>query len=105
VKFFQGKISLDQILTMFIIFNLVGHLSNSYVVIFFEYSADMLRPAAFLRDINQKKDFWKVTVKVRDNWTVVKDGREHIEMVIVDGKVFVVLKVYNINFYVSLIKS
>lgn len=47
----------------------------------------MLRPVAFLRDINEKKDFWKVAVKVTDKWSVVKDGMEHMEMVIVDAKV------------------
>ncbi|RHN78616.1 putative non-specific serine/threonine protein kinase [Medicago truncatula] len=44
------------------------------------------RPFVFIKDINVKKDFWKMAVKVRDKWTVVKDGREHSEMVIVDAK-------------------
>jgi len=44
----------------------------------------MARPFEFIRDINEKKDFWKLVVKVRDKWTVVKDGKEHLELVIVD---------------------
>lgn len=45
-----------------------------------------VRPFAFIKDVNEKKDFWKLAVRVRDKWTVVKDGKEHIEMVIVDAK-------------------
>jgi len=45
----------------------------------------MERPVQFVSDINDKKDFWKLVVK--DKWTVVKDGKEHLEMVIVDAKV------------------
>lgn len=44
------------------------------------------RPVQFIRDINDKKDFWKLAVKVTDKWTVVKDGKEHLELVIVDAK-------------------
>jgi len=47
----------------------------------------MERPVQFVSDINDKKDFWKLVVKVKDKWTVVKDGKEHLEMVIVDAKV------------------
>jgi len=47
----------------------------------------MIRPFSNIRDINQKKDFWKLAVKVKDKWIVVKDGKEHLEMVIVDSKV------------------
>lgn len=47
----------------------------------------MARPLEFLRDINKKKDFWKLTIKIRNKCIVVKDGKEHIEMVIVDAKV------------------
>jgi hypothetical protein len=50
----------------------------------------MARPVQFIGDINPKKDFWKLTVRVKDKWVVVKDGREHLEMVIVDAKVLCV---------------
>jgi len=30
---------------------------------------------------------WKLSVRVKDKWTVVKDGKEHLEMLIVDAKV------------------
>lgn len=39
-----------------------------------------------------------MAVKVRDKWTVVKDGREHSEMVIVDAKV-IWLQGYEFMFY------
>jgi hypothetical protein len=47
----------------------------------------MERPIQYIGDINQKKDFWKLAVRVKDKWVVVKDGKEHLEMVIVDAKV------------------
>jgi hypothetical protein len=47
----------------------------------------MERPFEFIGDITDKKDFWKLAVKVKDKWTVVKDGKEHLELVIVDKKV------------------
>ena len=47
----------------------------------------MERPFQRISDINDKKDFWKLAVKVKDKWTVVKDGKEHLELVIVDDKV------------------
>lgn len=47
----------------------------------------MERPFEFIGDITDKKDFWKLPVKVKDKWTVVKDGKEHLELVIVDKKV------------------
>ncbi|RHN42005.1 hypothetical protein MtrunA17_Chr8g0372151 [Medicago truncatula] len=48
----------------------------------------MERPFEFIGDITDKKDFWKLPVKVKDKWTVVKDGKEHLELVIVDKKVW-----------------
>ena len=47
----------------------------------------MERPFEFIGDITDKKDFWKLAVKVKYKWTVVKDGKEHLELVIVDKKV------------------
>jgi len=47
----------------------------------------MERPFEFIGDITNKKDFWKLVVRVKDKWTVVKDGKEYLEMVIVDAKV------------------
>jgi hypothetical protein len=45
------------------------------------------RPLEFIGDITDKKDFWKLAVRVQDKWTVVKNGKEHLELVIVDSKV------------------
>ncbi|AES60186.1 putative nucleic acid-binding protein [Medicago truncatula] len=46
----------------------------------------MVRPFQFIGDINQKKDFWKLAVRVKDKWAIVKDQKEHLEVVIVDAK-------------------
>ncbi|RHN55670.1 putative nucleic acid-binding protein [Medicago truncatula] len=46
----------------------------------------LVTPVQFIADINPKKDFWKLAVRVKDKWVVVKDGKEHLEMVIVDSK-------------------
>jgi hypothetical protein len=45
------------------------------------------RPVQLISDVHDKKDFWKLAVKVKDKWTVVKDGKEHLELLIVDEKV------------------
>lgn len=50
----------------------------------------MVRPFQFIGDINQKKDFWKLAVRVKDKWAIVKDRKEHLEVVIVDAKVLCV---------------
>lgn len=47
----------------------------------------MERPVQFVSDVNDKKDFWKLVVKVKDKWTAVKAWKEHLEMVIVDAQV------------------
>jgi len=44
----------------------------------------MERPFEF---IAYKKYFWALAVRVKDKWTAVKDGKEHLEMIIVDDKV------------------
>jgi hypothetical protein len=48
----------------------------------------MERPMKFIVDMTDKKDLWKIAVKVKDIWTIVKDGKEHLELIIVDAKVF-----------------
>ncbi|RHN74002.1 putative nucleic acid-binding protein [Medicago truncatula] len=44
------------------------------------------RPFETIAAVTNKKDFWKLAVRVKDKWTVVKDGKEHLEMIIVDAK-------------------
>jgi len=48
----------------------------------------MERPLEFIADITDKKDLWKLVVKIKDKRVVVKDGKEHLEMIIVDVKVY-----------------
>ena len=57
----------------------------------FKIEAKMERPFENIDVITDKKDFWKLAVRVKDKWTVVKDGKEHLEMIIVDAKVIHVL--------------
>ncbi|XP_045788610.1 uncharacterized protein LOC123883762 [Trifolium pratense] len=53
--------------------------------------SSMLRAATMLKDINNTKELWKIAVKVKDIWQVVKDGKESFELVVVDSKVVDVL--------------
>ncbi|XP_039684531.1 uncharacterized protein [Medicago truncatula] len=46
----------------------------------------MERPKEFIAAITDQKDLWKLSVRVKDKWTVVKDGKEHLELLIVDAK-------------------
>jgi hypothetical protein len=47
----------------------------------------MARVFDFIKDITDRKDLFKIAVKVKDKWNVVKEGKEHFEMVVVDSKV------------------
>jgi hypothetical protein len=47
----------------------------------------MARNFEFIKDINDRKDLWKIAVKVRDKWTSQKEGKEYLELVVVDSKV------------------
>jgi hypothetical protein len=66
----------------------------------------MERPVEFISDVTDKKDFWKLAVRVKDKWTVVKDGREHLEIVIVDAKVtfytLYIVTSFNLTKFISL---
>lgn len=53
----------------------------------FKGSFKMERPLEFIGDITDNKDLWKLAVKIKEKWSVVKDGKEHLEMFIVDSKV------------------
>ncbi|RHN56170.1 hypothetical protein MtrunA17_Chr5g0426561 [Medicago truncatula] len=59
----------------------------------------MERPCQFIGDVTDKSDFWKLTVRVKDKWTVVKDGKEHLEMIIVDVKGHTSCYSYDIQSY------
>lgn len=49
---------------------------------------NMERPKEFIAAVTDKKDLWKLSVRVKDKWTIVKDGKEHLELLIVDAKVW-----------------
>ncbi|KAK2423393.1 replication protein A 70 kDa DNA-binding subunit B [Trifolium repens] len=46
----------------------------------------MVRNFEFIKDITDRKDLFKIAVKVKDKWNVIKEGKEHFEMVVVDSK-------------------
>ncbi|WJX57068.1 hypothetical protein P8452_42665 [Trifolium repens] len=46
----------------------------------------MARNFEFIKDINDRKDLWKIAVKVRDKWTSQKEGKKYLELVVVDSK-------------------
>jgi len=58
---------------------------------FCRIEAKMERPFETIAAITNKKDFWKLALRVKDKWTVVKDGKEHLEIIIVDAKVIHVI--------------
>jgi hypothetical protein len=51
----------------------------------------MARNFEFIKDITDRKDIWKVAVKVKDKWSAMKDGKEYFEMVVCDAKVSVLM--------------
>jgi hypothetical protein len=71
-------------------------MSNWFHVFFLAFK--MERPFEFIADITDKKDMWKLAVRVKEKWTVVKDGKEHVEMIIVDAKV-IYNRVIHLSFY------
>ncbi|KAK2414512.1 hypothetical protein QL285_037096 [Trifolium repens] len=46
----------------------------------------MARNFEFIKDITDRKDLCKIAVKVKDKWNVLKEGKEHFEMVVVESK-------------------
>jgi hypothetical protein len=54
----------------------------------------MARNFEFIKDINDRKDLWKIVVNVRDKWTSQKEGKEYLELIVVDSKVsfFLIVK-------------
>ncbi|CAJ2632103.1 unnamed protein product [Trifolium pratense] len=46
----------------------------------------MARKFASLKDINDAKDLWKISVKIKEKWTNNKDGKQSIELLVVDDK-------------------
>lgn len=52
----------------------------------------MARPIEDIRDINDSKDLWKIVVRIRYLWSVTNmSNKEHMEIVLVDGKVNIIL--------------
>ncbi|XP_058767907.1 uncharacterized protein LOC131641620 [Vicia villosa] len=47
----------------------------------------MARPIEYVRDINDSKDLWKISVRCRHIWSVTSASKkEHLEMILVDSK-------------------
>jgi hypothetical protein len=47
----------------------------------------MSRPVKLLTEIHSRKELWKIAVKVKDKWSVYKDGKQSFEVLVVDAKV------------------
>ncbi|GAU36667.1 hypothetical protein TSUD_15800 [Trifolium subterraneum] len=47
----------------------------------------MERPIKLLTEIHNKRELWKIAIKVKDKWTIFKDGKQSFELVVVDAKV------------------
>ncbi|PNX64466.1 hypothetical protein L195_g054033, partial [Trifolium pratense] len=46
----------------------------------------MARNIKFIKDINDQKDLRKIAVKMKDEWSAMKDGQKYFELLIVDSK-------------------
>ncbi|XP_058733725.1 uncharacterized protein LOC131605380 [Vicia villosa] len=47
----------------------------------------MARPIEYVRDINDSKDLWKISVRCKHIWSVTSASKkEHLEMILVDSK-------------------
>ncbi|GAU49766.1 hypothetical protein TSUD_386850 [Trifolium subterraneum] len=46
----------------------------------------MARVFEFIKDITDRKDLWKITVKVKDKWNATKEGKDFFQIVVVDSK-------------------
>ncbi|CAK8536077.1 unnamed protein product [Lathyrus sativus] len=44
----------------------------------------MARPFEKICDISDKKELWKIVVKVHHKWTIVSNSKKHLEFVFVD---------------------
>lgn len=48
-----------------------------------------------VRDIDDSKETWRLAVRILDVWTVINNkGIEHLEMVLIDAKVVIKLKLF-----------
>ncbi|GAU15812.1 hypothetical protein TSUD_236280 [Trifolium subterraneum] len=45
----------------------------------------MARVFEFIKDITDRKDLWKIVVKVKDKWNATKEGKDFFQMVVVDS--------------------
>ncbi|CAK8533959.1 unnamed protein product [Lathyrus sativus] len=46
----------------------------------------MAMPFEKIGDIFDKKELWKIVVKVHHKWTVVSNNKEHLELIFVDAE-------------------
>ncbi|GAU40127.1 hypothetical protein TSUD_389770 [Trifolium subterraneum] len=46
----------------------------------------MARVFEFIKDITDRKDLWKIAVKVKDKWNATKEGKDFFQIVVVDSK-------------------
>lgn len=48
----------------------------------------MARRIEDIRDINDSKDLWKIDIWIRDLWSLTNmSNKEHMEMILIDGKI------------------
>ncbi|KAK2361919.1 hypothetical protein QL285_087024 [Trifolium repens] len=46
----------------------------------------MERPVQPIKQLHNRKELWKIAVKIKEKWNVVKDGKQSFEMLVVDEK-------------------
>src|SRR3954467_11063372 len=57
---------------------------------FFHLLQNMTRKFDCIKDISDKKETWRLAVRIIDSWSFVNSkGAEHLEMVIMDAAVYI----------------
>ncbi|PNX88234.1 replication factor-A carboxy-terminal domain protein, partial [Trifolium pratense] len=59
----------------------------------------MERQPSLLKDVHNGKELWKIAIKVKDKWNIVRDGKQSFEIVVVDckGDAIVVIVPHELN--------
>ncbi|XP_050920163.1 uncharacterized protein LOC127137785 [Lathyrus oleraceus] len=61
----------------------------------------MVRPFDMINNINDRKELWKIGVKVHHKWKVSSTSKEHFEMAVIDKHVFFTLSFHVVRLLIS----
>ncbi|WJX62280.1 hypothetical protein P8452_47291 [Trifolium repens] len=75
----------------------IFHFSKS--VLLQTKTKNMARNFEFIKDITDRKYLFKIAVMVKDKWNILKEGKKHFEMVVVDSKILIHYKLQSVCIY------